>query len=145
MILCDEAEARVSQHLPGIRFFWDADGLVSRLYGALPDDVKADNTSQLAYRQYWLVLDPTLRVRHVIPFAPDGRDTAALFNHLAQLPPPSCFAGVELQAPILYLPDVFGLDFCNQLLDRYRSNGGREFRDDARGRRPNGRIQKLRL
>jgi hypothetical protein len=25
------------------------------------------------------------------------------------------------------MPDVFGLDFCNQLLDRYRSNGGREF------------------
>jgi peroxiredoxin/predicted 2-oxoglutarate/Fe(II)-dependent dioxygenase YbiX len=124
---CDEAEARVSQHLPGIRFFWDADGLVSRLYGALPNDVNADNTSQLAYRQYWLVLDPTLRIRHVIPFAPDGRDAAALFKHLAHLPPPSCFAGVELQAPILYLPDVFGRDFCNQLLDRYRSNGGREF------------------
>lgn len=123
----DEAEARVSQHLPGIRFFWDADGLVSRLYGALPNDVNADNTYQLDYRQFWLILDPTLRVRHVVPFAQDGSDTAAFFKHLACLPPPNCFAGIELQAPILYLPNVFGPAFCSHLIDRYRSNGGREF------------------
>jgi predicted 2-oxoglutarate/Fe(II)-dependent dioxygenase YbiX/peroxiredoxin len=123
----DEIEGRVRQHLPGVRFFWDADGIVSRLYGALPKDVSADNTSYLAYRQYWLILDPTLRVRHVIPFALDGSDADNLFEYLAQLPPPSCFAGVELQAPILYLPAVFELDFCDQLLAYYRSNGGREF------------------
>lgn len=123
----DETEGRVRQYLPGIRFFWDANGLVSRLYGALPKDVNVDNRSRLAYRQYWFVLDPTLRVRHVIPFALDGSGAVALFEHLAHLPPPGCFAGVELQAPILYLPDVFELDFCNQLIERYRRNGGREF------------------
>ncbi|HEY6619558.1 MAG TPA: 2OG-Fe(II) oxygenase [Steroidobacteraceae bacterium] len=68
-----------------------------------------------------------MRVRHVVPFAQDGSDTAAFFKHLACLPPPNCFAGIELQAPILYLPDVFGPAFCSHLIDRYRSNGGREF------------------
>jgi predicted 2-oxoglutarate/Fe(II)-dependent dioxygenase YbiX/peroxiredoxin len=123
----DEIEGRVRQHLPGIRIFWDADGLVSRLYGALPKDVDVDNRSHLAYRQYWLVIGPTLRIQHVIPFAPDGSDAIALFERLASLPPPGCFAGVELQAPILYLPKVFELDFCNQLLACYREDGGREF------------------
>ena len=28
---CDEAEARVSQHLPGIRFFWDAEHIATGL------------------------------------------------------------------------------------------------------------------
>src|SRR5215475_2534855 len=31
----DEAEGRVRESLPGIRFFWDSDGAVSRLYGAV--------------------------------------------------------------------------------------------------------------
>lgn len=95
--------------------------------GLISNDVNADNTYQLDYRQFWLILDPTLRVRHVVPFAQDGSDTAAFFKHLACLPPPNCFAGIELQAPILYLPDVFGPAFCSHLIDRYRSNGGREF------------------
>ncbi len=32
----DEHEQRVRESLPGIRFFWDMDGTISRLYGALP-------------------------------------------------------------------------------------------------------------
>ena len=124
---CDEAEGRVRQHLPGIHFFWDVDGLVSRLYGALPNAINSDDRSRPPYRQFWLVLDPTLRVRKVIPFEDDGHDATALFDYLAHLPPSNCFAGVELQAPILYLPDVFGPEFCNQLVERYRNDGGREF------------------
>jgi peroxiredoxin len=36
----DEAEGRVRESLPGIRFFWDEDGTISRLYGAVPKDAK---------------------------------------------------------------------------------------------------------
>ena len=34
----DEAEKRVAESLPGYRVFWDFDGLIGKLYGALPRD-----------------------------------------------------------------------------------------------------------
>ncbi len=117
----DETEQRVRASLPGIRFFWDFDGAVSRLYGALP----RNETAQTA-RRFWIVLDPTLRVLHVVPFAADGSDAVTLFDYLERLPPPARFAGIELQAPILFLPNVFEHDLCHRLIGLHQSNGGEE-------------------
>ena len=57
----DESEGRVRDTLPGIRYFWDFDGAVSARYGAIPLDTKLPQ-SRVSVRQFWLVLDPTLRV-----------------------------------------------------------------------------------
>ena len=78
-------------------------------------------------RRFWLVLDPTLRVLAHIPFATDGSDHAALFRLLDAPPPPERFAGIELQAPVLYLPNVFEPDFCTRLIDLYKRQGDSEF------------------
>ena len=56
----DEAEERVRESLPGIRFFWDADGTISRLYGAVPKDAKPGESAVPA-RRFWMVLDPAAR------------------------------------------------------------------------------------
>src|SRR5215218_7124513 len=40
------------------------------------------------------------------------------------LPPPNRFAEVELQAPVLFLPNVFEPAFCRLLMDRYQAHGG---------------------
>ena len=37
----DEAQGRVRDSLPGLRFFWDFDGAISRRYGAVPRDAPA--------------------------------------------------------------------------------------------------------
>jgi predicted 2-oxoglutarate/Fe(II)-dependent dioxygenase YbiX len=42
------------------------------------------------------------------------------------LPPPSHFAGTELQAPILFLPQVFEPELCRHLIGLYEANGGEE-------------------
>jgi predicted 2-oxoglutarate/Fe(II)-dependent dioxygenase YbiX/peroxiredoxin len=120
----DESEQRVRESLPGLRFFWDFDGTISRRYGAIPHDAQGFDPGAL--RRFWVVLDPTLRVLAVIPFAPDGSDRAAVFGLLAGLPAPARFAGIELQAPVLFLPNVFELDFCRQLVDLYQQNDGTE-------------------
>ena len=62
----DESEGRVRELIPGIRFFWDFDGQVSRLYGAVPKEPQPDG--RVAVRRFWMVLDPTLRVLAVFPF-----------------------------------------------------------------------------
>lgn len=72
----------------------------------------------------WVVLDPTLRVLRVIPFAPDQSDIATLVAYIDALPPPDRFAGFELQAPIIVLPNVFEPALCAELIARYEASGG---------------------
>ncbi len=117
----DEAEGRVRESLPGIRFFWDFDGHVSRLYGSIPKDA---GTSAVAARQFWAILDPTLRVMAVFPFGSENHD--AVFDYIGGLPPPDRFAGFEIYAPVLVLPDIFEAPLCQRLIALYESDGGEE-------------------
>jgi peroxiredoxin len=120
----DENEKRVADSYPGYRFLWDFDAQVSKLYGVVP--LGADASGQPAdIRRLCFVLDPTLRILKVMPLG-DAGDIASLFSCLAGLPPPSRFAGIELQAPILVLPNVFPPEFCRRLVALYDTHGGRE-------------------
>jgi len=115
----DVAESRVANRIPGFRVILDHDLTVSRLYGAAAlDDAGAPR------RAFWVVADPTLRVIDVIPFSSDESHITRLMATLDALPPPACFAGVPLQAPVLYLPRVFEPDFCARLIALYDAQGG---------------------
>jgi peroxiredoxin len=120
----DEASGRVQQMLPGIRPFWDFDGLIGRLYGALPSEPTAD--APATARRFWMVLDPTLRVRNLVPMSEDGADRAAMLDILKALPQPDHYAGLKLQAPVLYLPNVFEPELCEHLIGLYEKDGGQE-------------------
>ena len=120
----DETEKRLRESLPGYRVFWDFDGLIGRLYGALPRE--ADPKGGVRARRIWVILDPTLRVLKVIPFAPDRSDIESFLSCVDGLPPPSRFAGFDLQAPILVLPNVFEDELCRRLIGLYEKNGGTE-------------------
>ena len=130
----DKDSGRVQQSLPGVRHFWDFDGSVSRLYGALPREAAPDG--QVSACQFWVVLDPTLRVLEVIPFKPEGAECAELFAFLDRLPPPHLHAGQPLQAPVLFLPNVFEPGFCRHLIELHEADGGRDtgFMNDVAGR-----------
>lgn len=118
----DEKQGRIKEQLPGIRHFWDADGKVSMLYGVLT----APPGPQSAAFPVWYVLDPTLRVMKTVPFRKDGSDATDVMDYLRRLPPAPLFAGTELQAPVLFLPNVFEPEFCARLMDLYKSTGGVE-------------------
>ena len=120
----DEAQRRVEDHYPGYRYVWDFDLSVAKLYGAVtPDAVPG---ASLRMRRLWVVIDPTMRVLHVEPFREDRGDIAAVLDMLGRLPPPARFAGVELQAPIIFLPNVFEPSFCRRLIELYQAQGGTE-------------------
>lgn len=112
----DEAQGRLANRVPGLRIFWDGDQTISRLYGAVVEGGKK--------RGAWVIIDPTMRVIDTVPFAADGSDIARALDLLAGLPPPARFAGIELQAPILYLPRVFEPDLCSHLIGLYEMQGG---------------------
>ena len=118
----DESEGRVHESIPGLRWFWDFDTAVSRLYGAVPRNATLNSPVQA--RQFWMVLDPTLRVMAMFPLNPNG--AAELFRYLRGLPPPDRFAGFEVPVPILVLPNVFEPEFCHRLIAAYEAQGGEE-------------------
>jgi predicted 2-oxoglutarate/Fe(II)-dependent dioxygenase YbiX/peroxiredoxin len=119
----DLAQGRAKQILPGIRHFWDFDGKVGRLYGALPHDASGVGGP---LRRFWMVLNPTLRVRAIFPFKPDGSDSGEVAAYLRALPPVVRFAGFEIPAPVLVIPDVFEPEFCRHLIGLYEEHGGQE-------------------
>jgi predicted 2-oxoglutarate/Fe(II)-dependent dioxygenase YbiX/peroxiredoxin len=117
----DRSEGRARDLLPGIRIFWDLDGAVSRLYGAI--EGKPERTENaLSYRGFWLILDPMLRVVRRFPL----QQAEAALDFMAALPPVADYAGADLHAPVLVLPRVFEPDFCRHLIERYETHGGEE-------------------
>ena len=104
--------ARARNQPPGLRWLLDADGTVSRLYGAL--DAAGEE------HPYWLLLDPSHRALESFAF----NDLEGLYTRLRTLPPVNDFAGVELFAPVLILPRVFEPEFCRQLIALYDAQGG---------------------
>lgn len=152
----DETAGRLVDHYPGYRYFWDFDLKISRLYGAVAVD--AVPGTGLTIRRHWVVLDPTLRVLGVFPFREHGAEIADVLAFLEALPPPARHAGVELQAPVLILPNVFEPELCAQLIASYRATGGEEsgfmrnidgktslIRDDSHKRRRDHVIDDERL
>jgi predicted 2-oxoglutarate/Fe(II)-dependent dioxygenase YbiX/peroxiredoxin len=120
----DEKTGRVSAMLPGVRYFWDLDFSVSQLYGALPINVKPGNP--VPPRRFWMVLDPMLRVRAVFPFKDDGSDRNEVMAYVRALPPVELFAGLEIPAPVLIIPNVFEPELCRHLIKLYEQHGGEE-------------------
>lgn len=121
----DEAERRVAESLPGLRFFWDFDGKIAKLYGAVARDA-APESGPVRVRRLWFVLDPTLHVIAAVPFAPDGADCRLVFDILAAQPPVASFSGFEMSAPVIVLPRVFEPDLCAALIAGYERDGGTE-------------------
>jgi predicted 2-oxoglutarate/Fe(II)-dependent dioxygenase YbiX/peroxiredoxin len=117
----DESSERVRESIPGIRHFWDFDGKVSRLYGALPI---ASDQQALNLRRLWVVLDPGLHVLSVLPMQADGSDRATLLQLLNGLPPIERYAGFEMHAPVIILPNVFEPELCQRLIGEYNIHGG---------------------
>lgn len=116
----DEAQGRLKERIPGIRYFWDFNLAVSRQFGSAPRE--AELGQRVSLRLFWMVLDPTLRIVGVFPLNQD----AALMRFLDALPPPHRFAGFEMAAPVFLLPNVFEPDLCGRLVSLYETAGGEE-------------------
>lgn len=121
----DDTEKRVADFYPGFRFFFDFDLKISKLYGAAPLDTPPEQRP-FTGRRFWLLIDPTLRVKALVPFKPDQSDIAEILATLEDLPPPGQHTGIELHAPVLFLPNVFEPAFCEKLIELYETGGAEE-------------------
>jgi peroxiredoxin/predicted 2-oxoglutarate/Fe(II)-dependent dioxygenase YbiX len=125
----DESEKRVEPRIPGIRYFWDFNGNVSEMFGAL-------ERATGRYHPFTLVIDPNLRVLTVIPFRAGEDHGDAVASFLKDLPPPGLHAGLATPAPVLVMPRIFEPEFCRDLIQYYQAQGGQDsgFMREVEGR-----------
>ena len=116
----DEAQNRVQDVIPGIRFFWDFDRSVSRQFGAIPDD--SSQTGPVNFKRFSIVLDQRLRVLATFAFGEPTDHVPQLTKYLETLPT----VASDDPAPVLVVPRVFDPQFCRVLIDYYESHGGEE-------------------
>ncbi|MGV8844717.1 MAG: redoxin domain-containing protein [Pseudomonas sp.] len=120
----DEQLKRVDSVLPGIRYIWDFDQNVSRLYGALQADGR--------FRQVTYVLDPALRIVAILPLncgptgEPEDEPIKAILRILDRLPPLAPTHAALPQAPVLIVPHVFEPALCTALIDYYVTHDSQE-------------------
>ncbi len=112
-VIRDAASIAAAKDRPGVRWFLDRGGAVSRGFGAL--------TAEGADAPHWLVLDPTLRVLASGDLPSTGR---ILEQALLNLPKPDDHADTPLHAPVLIVPRVFEPEICRRLIDFYEAAGG---------------------
>ena len=114
--VADETEARLTESLPGIRFFWDADGVVGRLYGAQP--LSPDQA--LPTRSRWVLLDPMLRVLGLMDHEPGmAAHVVAVLETLLS----TSRSRADNVAPVLCLEHVFEPEVCQRLVAAYHAGG----------------------
>jgi predicted 2-oxoglutarate/Fe(II)-dependent dioxygenase YbiX/peroxiredoxin len=107
----DPQTAAGARDMRGLRWILDPDRAVSRLFDAV-DEQGRD-------RDFWLVLDPTLRLLRA---ALIGAETP-FFSYLAALPPPGEHAEVPLHAPVLIAPRVLEPELCRALIALHDAGG----------------------
>ena len=111
-VLRDPDAIAQAKDRPGVMWFLDRGGAVSRAYGAL--------SPQGEETPHWCVLDPSLRV--LISGTMD--QTEQVFAALRTLPSPGDHAGTPLHAPVLVVPRVFDPEMCRRLIAFYDRQGG---------------------
>src|SRR5262245_21957142 len=137
----DEAEKRVTEHIPGFRQFWDFDFKISVALGACaPPGEKPDGS--LRYAPVTYVLDRQLRVIAVLPLnTSDAVNIRTHADRVAKLvealsqPAPSGLS--QPGAPVLLVPRILEPELCRELITYYENQGGYDsgyMTSDAQGR-----------
>jgi peroxiredoxin len=131
----DETKRRVESVIPGIRFLWDFDRSISRLFGVILDT--DDEAAYATYGRVTLVLDERLRVLEILTFGetPDHH-VSKLVEFLEGMPAIATDELTRQPAPVLMAPRVFEPEFCRALINYYDSHGGQEsgFMRDIEGK-----------
>lgn len=114
------------------KFLWDFEQRVSRQYGVCAPG----SPDQTHYSPTTFVLDENLHVLRVFPLEQPEQYATQILDYVTQLPAPEPPQFARRQAPVLFIPQVFDPDFCQELIQLYQSNGGRDsgFMRDINGK-----------
>ncbi|HEX7784549.1 MAG TPA: 2OG-Fe(II) oxygenase [Sphingobium sp.] len=116
----DIAESSLRDRYPGIRIVRDHDRDLARLFGcALPAENGVDRLSLTTW-----ILDPGLRVLHVMPVEDAATHVSDIAARLGGLASPS--TNMDGFAPVLQVPNLFEPEFCRRLISYAQEAGTQE-------------------
>ena len=104
----------------GLIPLFDDDAKLSRLCGRI-EEAGEDRR----FRRGWILVDPTLHVLATFDFPIAGDGFAEVLSALESLSAPQNFAGCEMPAPVLMLPNVLEPELCAALIDYFETVGGK--------------------
>jgi len=119
----DESAARVTEQIPGFRFFWDFDGALAARYGV--PQWKAGTVPRPAS----FFLDPGLRVLATVGAARPSAHAAEVCKMVADRLAAAAAAAPAPElthAPVLVVPNVLEPKLCADLIARFRAHGGED-------------------
>jgi peroxiredoxin len=105
---------------PGIKYFWDFDRNVARLYGL------ADEQMPMGVQPALVLVDRGLRILAIRPLEQPLADVEHIVSILKRLPPAAPPALAQRQAPVLVVDRIFEPNFCKILIDQYKNQGSVE-------------------
>lgn len=105
-------------------WLWDFDGEISIRYGLCQLGSQGQG---ITYEPTTFVLDENLRILNLFPLETHVAHTQQVLACLDNWPAPATPCLIRTPAaPILLIPKVLSSEFCQNLIDRYESNGGTE-------------------
>jgi predicted 2-oxoglutarate/Fe(II)-dependent dioxygenase YbiX len=96
---------------------------ISTLYGVAAQE---PGTDKIRYRPTSFVIDPNLRVLHVLPITDPGTHADKLADLVAGLFRVDDAQVMAQFAPVVVVPRVLEPEFCRQLIDLYDRHGGQD-------------------
>jgi peroxiredoxin/predicted 2-oxoglutarate/Fe(II)-dependent dioxygenase YbiX len=106
----DRTERGLANSEPGVRFFWDFDLAVSRLYGV---------ADQANLQPCLFLIDPAFRIAMSAPIAA----TSLVLDRLEQELRDAARLAETQYAPVLTLPRILEPELCETLIAYYRDGG----------------------
>lgn len=128
----DEKRDATQARVPGIRFFWDNNREVAKLYDVVERLGNSNGATPVTF-----LLDPFLRVLGILSGLTPAEHAKALMAAVIALPTPAKPEPAPQIAPVLIIPRVLEPSFCRTLIDLYNQHGGEDsgfMRNDNEGR-----------
>jgi peroxiredoxin/predicted 2-oxoglutarate/Fe(II)-dependent dioxygenase YbiX len=114
------------------KFLWDYDHSVSRQFGVLAET----GLDQVEYLPTAFVLDENLRILQIFPFQQAENYASQILAYVSSLPRAEPPVLASHQAPVLFIPRVLSPELCQELIQLYEADGGRDsgFMRDVKGK-----------
>ncbi|MBX7146069.1 MAG: 2OG-Fe(II) oxygenase [Alphaproteobacteria bacterium] len=132
----DLKQKRAKEKIPGVRFFWDFEQKIGKLYKVI-SDINSDRKNKKVFSPVSFILDTNLRILAVLPIKNPENHADELIHYVKTLPPLTATGLVTPGAPILIVPRLFEKSFCQELIKLYDLKGGTEsgfMRNDSSGK-----------
>ncbi|MDJ0517644.1 MAG: redoxin domain-containing protein [Trichodesmium sp. MO_231.B1] len=102
----------------------DSKNNISRKYGVcFPVDNDQEN---MQYSRVAFLLDPNQRIVKIYPLKYLSISIEAILKDIKNILPQEEPRHIQVQAPVLLIPNVFSLEYCNYLIDIWRTKGNDE-------------------